>query len=120
MSFWNDVTVNVHAATRSAEVKVGRSAEITRLKMEITAINQLLNKKYELLGRRAYREYRRGNTENDRLIQVLTDEISALRATRRKAEERIEQVKHVQICAECSAENPCTAEYCTKCGEQLD
>lgn len=95
--------------------KVKDVSGITKLKIDIRAKEDFINKQYMELGKACY-ERRQSETEEEEAIFERIDEaVSEIH----KMELQILELKGTKKCPSCGAEVSDLAEYCSVCGEKI-
>ena len=111
---WGD---KFNQITKSAVSKSKEMAEITRLNMEISNNEQKLK---ELAVQVGMSVVDRKLLAEDEQIAELTVQIETLHEAITKNQSLIQEIRNINICANCGAEVSRTSKFCDKCGNPRD
>lgn len=103
-----------NAATKGKEV-----AEVTRINMEISNIEQSIKKNHQDLGAYISEHPELVNPE-DETVAGLLQTIAESKEQMAKLNQNLLDVRNVNICASCGAEVARTSKFCGKCGAPMD
>lgn len=113
MAGWGE---KFNKVTLSAISKGKEVAEITKLNMEISSLNQNLKEAQAQIG--AY-VMEQGLFAEDETIAQLCEKARKVQADIAADQEKLKALKNVQICPACGAEVPRTSKFCNKCGAPI-
>ena len=105
---WGD---KFNQITKSAVSKSKEMAEITRLNMEISNNEQKLKELAVQVGM---------SVVDRKLLAELTVQIETLHEAITKNQSLIQEIRNINICANCGAEVSRTSKFCDKCGNPMD
>lgn len=111
---WGD---KFNQLTKSAVSKSKEMAEITRLNMDISNNEQKLK---ELAVQVGMSVVDRKLLLEDEQIAELAAQIETLRESIAKNQALIQEIRNINICANCGAEVSRTSKFCDKCGSPMD
>lgn len=113
MANWGE---KLNKMTQSAITKSKEMAEVTRLNMEIGNLKQNLKDLYTKTG-----EYvlTNGVAAEDETIAEYIAQMNTIQQNIEADEEKIKEVKNINICANCGAEVSRTSKFCDKCGTEM-
>lgn len=114
MMNWGD---KFNQMTKSAISKSKEMAEITRLNMEISNYEQKMK---ELAAQIGMDVVERQLLADDEQIAELASQIRKLQESILKDQATIQDIRNINICANCGAEVSRTSKFCDKCGSPMD
>ena len=82
-------------------------------------LNGEISKRYESLGRMVYDAQKTDNDATD-LVRECVNAIDDLYEQLDAVNEQISSMRNRTVCKGCGAENPQSANYCSKCGKKLE
>lgn len=102
--------------TQSAITKSKEMAEVTRLNMEINTLEQNMKDVYTKIG-----EYvaESGLLEEDEAVKRYMEELNKIKEELEKNQEKIKDVRNINICSNCGAEVARTSKFCDMCGTEI-
>lgn len=111
---WGD---KLNQMTKSAISKSKEMAEITRLNMEISNHEQRIKELAAQIGMSVVE----GEllTDNEQIAELAV-QIKKLQETIEKNQSTIQEIRNINICANCGAEVSRTSKFCDKCGSPMD
>jgi len=101
-----------------AAKKTGELVEISKIKLECVKVNNEIKRLYEKLGSAVYSMVK-ANFENQDVIDSITEEIDESLAKLSKLNEKLSDIKNINICSVCGCKNPEDNYYCSKCGTRI-
>lgn len=114
----DDIFDKAKSAVNVAAKKTEEVVEVSRLKFESAKLNNELAGVYEKLGHAVY-EAKKGNYENNDLVESLCEDIDTLLADLDRINNDIADKKNQVICPTCGASNVKESIYCSKCGTKV-
>lgn len=105
------ITTTASAAVR----KSGELVEITRIKFAIMDTEGEIKKLLRDIGTIVY-EARKNNTEIDDSINDKCEQIDELYEEIEEAQERLIELRSLQVCPDCGKKVKISCEYCPSCG----
>ncbi len=102
--------------TQSAITKSKEMVEVTRLNTEISALGQNLKELYSKAG-----EYVlvNGLLGGDEAIADLANQAAAIRQNIEADQEKLLEIKNINICPNCGAEVSRASKFCDRCGTEM-
>ncbi len=119
MGLFEDVVVNAKSAVNVVGKKAGKIVDLSKLRFSAMDLNSEISKRYESLGRTVYDAQKTGNDASD-LVNECVIAIDDLYEQLDAVNEQISAMRNRTICKNCGAENPQSANFCSKCGHKLD
>ena len=119
MGLLEDVVVNAKSAVNVVGKTAGKIVDISKLRISAGELNSEISKRYESLGRMVYDAQKTDNDATD-LIKECVSAIDDLYEQLDAVNEQISAMRNRTICKGCGAENPQSANYCSKCGKKLE
>lgn len=113
MANWGE---KLNKMTQSAITKSKEMAEVTRLNMEISTLKQNLKELYANVG-----EYvlTNGIASEDAAIAEYVTQMITIKQNIEANEEKVKEVRNINICPNCGAEVSRTSKFCDKCGTEM-
>lgn len=113
MANWGE---KLNKMTQSAITKSKEMAEVTRLNMEISTLRQNLKELYENVG-----EYvlTNGVAAEDSAITEYVAQMVTIKQNIEANEEKVKEIRNINICPSCGAEVSRTSKFCDKCGTEM-
>lgn len=113
MANWGE---KLNKMTQSAITKSKEMAEVTRLNMEINTLQQNLKELYANVG-----EYVLTNAvaAGDSTIAEYAAQMTAIKQNIEVNEEKVKEIRNINICPNCGAEVSRTSKFCDKCGTEM-
>ena len=111
---WSDKLSQI---TKSAVSKSKEMAEITRLNLEINSNEQEIK---ELAARIGMQVAEQHLLEDNQEIAGLSEQIAKLQENIVKNQTAIQDIRNINICANCGAEVSRTSNFCDKCGSPMN
>lgn len=118
MGVFEDILGKAKDVADVAGKKTGEIVELSRLKMQCVSVNNDIKHLYEKLGNAVY-SMAKSDYENPELVQSLIDDIDEELEHLNELNDRIADLKNINICSCCGNKNPAEACYCAKCGNRL-
>lgn len=117
MASWKE---NMSRMAQNAMVKSKEMAEITRLNVEISNLDQKLRENYSKLG-----EYVIDNPallagSEDETITQICQAVAEIKEKMAQCQQQILDIRNVNICPNCGAEVNRTSKFCDRCGTEMD
>lgn len=102
--------------TQSAITKSKEMAEVTRLNLEINTLEQNTKNIYMKMG-----EYvaENGLLGEDETVKKYMKELEKIKEELEKNQERIKEVRNINICSSCGAEVSRISKFCDMCGTEI-
>lgn len=117
MSVLDDVKDSLFTAGKEVSQKAKEASEIAKLKLDIKAKEDFVNKHYQELGRIFYETYQ--EEENSEHAEEFTVIREALEEMNRMQSE-ILRIQGAKECPACGTKMPENTAFCSKCGAKLD
>ncbi len=102
--------------TQSAITKSKEMAEVTRLNMEISTQNQKMKELYAQTGEYVLNS---GVAGDDETVAGFAAQLETIRQAIMASQEKLNEVKNINICPNCGAEVTRTSKFCDKCGTEM-
>lgn len=118
MSKLDELLFGAKQVASIATRKTGEAVEISKLKMQASQVNTMMQSTYERMGSLLYEQEKTG-TDNSDLIAVCIKEQDGLLAELNEINTKISDIKKGVTCQRCSALNPYESTYCSNCGANL-
>lgn len=118
MGAFEDVVMKAKNAADIAGKKTGELVEITRLRLNVSELEERIRSQYQELGKTVYNAAK-DHTDCTDYVHEKSEAIDRLFAELTKLNEKISELKNEKKCASCGAVNPQEAVYCQKCGTKL-
>lgn len=115
MGFFDELQGKLVKGSKAVAVKGKEVADITKLKVQISAEERKLDETYAKIGKAFYEANPGSQTYAEEFEQIST---SLKTIAECKAE--ISKRKGVAVCSECGAENPVGASFCNVCGAKYE
>ncbi|MBS6859814.1 MAG: zinc ribbon domain-containing protein [Clostridiales bacterium] len=119
MGLLEDVVVNAKSAVNVMGKTAGKIVDISKLRISAAELNGEISKRYESLGRMVYDAQKTDNDATD-LVRECVNAIDDLYEQLDAVNEQISSMRNRTVCKGCGAENPQSANYCSKCGKKLE
>lgn len=119
MGLLEDVVVNAKSAVNVMGKTAGKIVDISKLRFSAAELNGEISKRYESLGRMVYDAQKTDNDATD-LVRECVVAIDDLYEQLDAVNEQISAMRNRTVCKGCGAENPQSANYCSKCGKKLE
>lgn len=104
---------------QSAVSKSKEMAEVTRLNMEISNLEQRIRERQQTLG--AYLlEHPEMLPHDDATVDNILRDVSLARENIARDQELVLEVRNINICPQCGAEVSRTSKFCNACGAPID
>lgn len=113
-----DAVIKAKGAADFAGRKTGEFVELSKLRISIAEVDKKIEAEYLELGKMVYKASRE-HTDCTDYVQEKATAIDLLLKKRRDLEEKVNALRKVKKCPECSHENQFDANYCNKCGAKL-
>jgi len=119
MSIWDDIGKKVSQGTKILSQKSSEVFEVTKVKLDIAAEKDRINKLYEEIGKAVYENYKAGNPKSPDVTDKcqLIDEIEY---KIKKLNQKTVHLKGGSICRDCGEIVNATQQYCHHCGRKLE
>ncbi|MCI8398118.1 MAG: zinc-ribbon domain-containing protein [Oscillibacter sp.] len=111
---WGD---KFNQLTKTAVSKSKEVAEITRLNMEISSSEQKMKELAAQIGMIVAGQSLLSDHEE---IAGLAEQVRALQEAVARNQSLIQEIRNINICAQCGAEVSRTSKFCDKCGSPMD
>lgn len=115
MGFFDELQGKLVKGSKAVAVKGKEVADITKLKVQISAEERKLDDLYAKIGK-AFYEANPGS-------QIYAEEFAQITASLKTIAECKDEIirrKGVVVCSECGAENPAGASFCNVCGAKYE
>lgn len=117
MSTWDDLKGSLFAAGRDVSQKAKEVSEIAKLKMDIHAKEDFVEKQYAILGKAYYEENKDNASEKDmEQFRVITEAIEEIY----RMKQQVLEIQGVAQCPNCGKKVPVDNCFCSACGTKLD
>ncbi len=116
---FEDTVVKTKELLDAAGEKVSNAVNIQKIKINIAKIKSNISHDYQILGKLYYSGEKKGNVDSD-AIKAMVDEIDLELDNLREAEAELAFAKGDTVCDNCGATNRADADYCSKCGVELN
>lgn len=109
-------TEKFNRVTQTAISKSKEMAEITRLNMEISNFTQSRKEIYMQIGEHVLKN---DLLSEDEAIFDLKERVVEINTGIHSNEEKIKEIKNINICPDCGAEVSRSSRFCDKCGTEM-
>lgn len=117
MDIFDRLGDTIVSVSKDATQKAKDLSELARIRMEMRAKNDYLNKLYLEIGKCCYELHKDDECrEFDDHMQLIEESLESLEELKRQAG----QIKGVASCSVCGQNMPLDAEFCSKCGAKLE
>ena len=117
MSTWEDLKGSLFAVGRDVSQKAKEVSEVAKLKMDIRAKEDFVEKQFAILGRVYYETHKEDASEKDaeqfNVIKEAIDEIHRMN-------EQVMEIQGVVKCSNCGKKMSVGNSYCSGCGTKLE
>lgn len=113
-----DAVIKAKGAADFAGKKTGEFVELSRLRISASETEKKISDEYRELGKMVYKAAKE-NADCTDYVQEKAAAIDALYTEYADISEKINDLKKVKKCPQCSYVNQQEAEYCMKCGAKL-
>lgn len=117
MSIFDEMKDSLFSAGKEVSQKAKDVSEVAKLKLDIKAKEDFVNKHYQELGK-AFYEAHRGDENSEH-----AEEFTAIREALEEMERMKEEILKIQgatECLSCGAKMPEGATFCSKCGAKMN
>lgn len=119
MSTWDDFKDSLYTAGKDIGQKAKDVSGVARLKLDIRAKEDYVEKQYALLGKAYYEAQKDSESISEtEAAQFRVIEEALLEISRMKAE--ILKIQGAEECPNCHAKMPEGTTYCSSCGTKMD
>ncbi len=119
MGILDDVMVNMKSAASTVSKRTGEIVDYSKLKFTASGLSSEIRRKYQTLGEEVYACTKIG-TEDSKSIELLIEEIDALKEQLQATNELIMAAKNKILCPVCKAELDKDSIFCNKCGNKIE
>ena len=117
MASWEGIKDSLFAAGRDVSQKAKEVSEIAKLKMDVHAKEDFVEKQFAALGRAYFEKNKENGSVDDAeafsVIQEALEEINRMN-------QQILDIQGVIVCPKCGKKVPSGNSFCSDCGEKLD
>lgn len=117
MASWKE---NVSRMAQNAMVKSKEMAEITRLNVEISNLEQKLRENYSKLGKYVIDNPALLVGSEDETVTQICQAVAEVKEKLAQGQQQILDIRNVNICSNCGAEVNRTSKFCDRCGTAMD
>lgn len=118
MGVLEDAVLRAKDAADFAGKKTSELVELSRLKISASSVERKINNEFLELGKMVYKAAKEHTDCTDYVTEKAVA-IDALYDERAEIQRKINALRNVKKCPQCSHDNPSDAEYCSKCGAKL-
>lgn len=118
MGVFEDAVLRAKDAADFAGKKTSELVEMSKLKLSASSVEKRIDSEYLELGKMVYKAAKE-NTDCTEYVTEKTAAIDALYDEYAQVQRKINELRKVKRCPECSADNASDAVYCSKCGAKL-
>ena len=117
MANWENIKDSLFAAGRDVSQKAKEVSEVAKLKMDIHAKEDFVEKQFAILGR-AYYEVKKDNVsaEEEEQFEVIKEALDEIE----RMNQQMLDIQGVVVCPNCGKKVPADNCYCSTCGAKLD
>lgn len=116
----------IDKGVNTVSIKSKELIDITRLKNQISALEEQVKKASRELGEAVYKMYLQEELDNTKIIDKCSD-IASLETQVKEKEEELKQTRQKaqeamgkNFCSNCDGELPEHAKYCSECGQKVE
>ena len=114
MAFFDDFSKHMDKIKKGAQ----KTAELARMQHQVAVKQSDFEKLFGEIGKLYYSERQRG-VQPDATMDELCDKVDALAAEISDLKKKIDELRQVNRCPECGAEQPSANAFCSACGAKL-
>ena len=92
--------------------------EISKIMLNINSINADIDSAYRKIGEMVYKSYSCDDEISEDTVDVCK-EIDAMQEKLEELNQKRRELKKIQICPQCGAENAAEHKFCKNCGAQI-
>ncbi len=118
MATFEEILNKAREGAEKAGQKASDFVEVTRMKMDIAAIEKEIAATYEGLGRLVY-DGKKSGEDLTEMVSACVENIDELQTDADDLRAKLYAFKHMQKCSACGAINAEDAAFCNKCGQSL-
>lgn len=101
-----------------ATKKTGEFVEVSKIKLDCISINNEIKRLYEKLGSCIYSMVK-ANYENQDVVDSIIEEIDDCKKQLHILNQKLSELKNINVCTGCGFKNPKENYYCAKCGSRI-
>ncbi len=116
MEIFDKVSDTIVSVSKDAAQKAKDLSDLARIRMDIRAKEDYINKQYQEMGKAYYEEHKDDSEPVYEQIVLVKDAEEVLE----ELKQQLGQIKGVQRCPQCGKDMPLDADYCSKCGAKLN
>lgn len=114
MAFFDDFSKHMDKIKKGAQ----KTAELAKMQHQVSIKQSDFDKLFGEIGRLYYSARQRGE-QPDSAMDALCDKVDALAAEISDLKKKIDDLRQVNRCPECGAEQPSANAFCSSCGAKL-
>lgn len=118
MSLLDDVVINVKSAAEAVGEKAGKLVDISKLRINVSELNNEINKKFCEVGQYIYDGKKNGSVNDGEISEKLA-EIDELYEQMALVMEEMSTLKNRAKCPECGNYCDSNSVYCPQCGSRM-
>lgn len=118
MGILDDVVINVKSAAEVVGKKAGQLVDISKLRINVSELNNEINKRLIELGQYVYDQKKDGEIDEN-VIQEKIAEIDDLHGQLSTVVQEMGVIQNKIACPVCGKQCPTNAEFCAYCGAKL-
>lgn len=118
MSLWDDLSVRLSRGAKTLSQKSGELFAVAKLKLDIAAEEDKIDRLYRDIGKFIYEDYKRGNLK-ERSVMDKCELINEITHRIEQLNRRAMQIKGGALCKSCGEAVGASQVYCHICGRKL-
>ncbi len=117
MAFFEDLGNTLSSKGKEVAAKAKEMSEVVSLNNQVATKEKALNQAYITIGKKYYQSVNGVDTTGELTAEFAT--IAEALQTISELKKQIQDIKGIQFCASCGAENDASNGFCSKCGAKL-